>query len=178
MVWRDYQDRVPSGRENRRPVARDSHLRIKAGPTLVQYSAISASSIARTSAGIPTATPSRYNPNWGFLIAISTSATGGGGGQPYPWVSPTATQPVGHNVILADANHWGSDGLIAVPQHARGEFIKTNIPTSTARRGRRPWPTAPQGGNVGALDGSVVWKSIRQMRTNQASSYVFYYGNW
>jgi hypothetical protein len=35
------------------------------------------------------------------------------------------------------------------------------------------------GGNVGSLDGSVVWKNINQMTPkNQASSYTYYWGNW
>ena len=45
-------------------------------------------------------------------------------------------------------------------------------------RGRTAADLGAEGGNVGALDGSVVWKSIKRMNTNQASSYVFYWGNW
>jgi hypothetical protein len=53
---------------------------------------------------------------------------------------------------------------------------KTAAPSPIIRRTAAD--AGAQGGNVGALDGSVVWKTMKQMRTNQASSYLFYYGNW
>jgi hypothetical protein len=34
------------------------------------------------------------------------------------------------------------------------------------------------GGNVGLLDGSVAWKTMKQMTQRYASSYVLYYGYW
>jgi hypothetical protein len=43
---------------------------------------------------------------------------------------------------------------------------------------RTPAQMGAQGGNVGLLDGSVTWKTARQMETNQASSYPFYWGYW
>jgi prepilin-type processing-associated H-X9-DG protein len=34
------------------------------------------------------------------------------------------------------------------------------------------------GGNVGFLDGSVIWLNLKKMKVRYASSYVLYYGNW
>src|SRR2546423_511008 len=101
------------------------------------------------------------------------------GGPQYPWYSPLKTTDSKTNVILADANHWGVDGFIAVP-HTRGGGIYQNDSSffyTTA--GRTPASFGAQGGNVGGLDGSVIWKKIQQMAIqNKASSYDYYYGNW
>ena len=178
MYGGDFQDRVPSGREN----AGQWHaIRIsnQGWTNLVQYSGNQRILDCPNFRWNPGATPSRYNPTWGFLIGYQYLGDAvAAGGQPYPWISPTRLSQSGTNVILADANHWGSDGLIAVP-HTRGGGLYQNQHSYFYGVGAKP-PVVygGQGGNVGALDGSVVWKSMRQMRTNQASSYVFYYGTW
>jgi hypothetical protein len=43
----------------------------------------------------------------------------------YPWLSPTKVSQTGTNTILADANHWGNDGSIAIP-HTKSGSIKQN----------------------------------------------------
>jgi prepilin-type N-terminal cleavage/methylation domain-containing protein len=122
----------------------------------------------------------RYNAQWGFLIGYQYLGDAVvPGAQQYPWYSPLKTTDSKTNVILADANHWGSDGLIAVP-HAKGGALYQNSSSyfwTTA--GKTPAQLGALGGNVGALDGSVVWKTMKQMAPrNQASSYVYYWGNW
>ncbi len=174
----DFQDRVPSGREN---AGQWHSIRIsnQGWTNLVQYSGNERILDCPNFRWRPGASPSRYNPNWGFLIGYQYLGDAvAAGAQQYPWFSPTKLSQSGTNVILADANHWGSDGLIAVP-HTRGGGIYQNQHSYFYGSGAKP-PVVygGQGGNVGALDGSVVWKSMRQMRTNQASSYVFYSGNW
>ena len=122
----------------------------------------------------------RYNPSYGFLIGYQYlgDALVPPTYQQYPWISPTKVSQTGTNTILADANHWGIDGLKAAP-HTKSGSIKQNGSSYTKTLpGYSAADVGAQGGNVGALDGSVVWKSMKQMRTNQASSYVYYYGNW
>jgi prepilin-type N-terminal cleavage/methylation domain-containing protein len=41
-----------------------------------------------------------------------------------------------------------------------------------------PAQLGADGGNVGHLDGSVVWVPIHQMKQRYASSYILYYANW
>ncbi len=174
----DYQDRVPSGREN---AGQWHSVRIsnQGWTNLVQYSGNQRILDCPNFRWNPNASPLRYNPTWGFLIgyqylgdAVPT------GGQEYRWLSPTKVSQTGTNTILADANHWGNDGFISVP-HTRGGGLHQNqhsyFYNSTVKT---PVVMGAQGGNVGLLDGSVTWKSVRQMATNQASSYVFYWGYW
>ena len=177
MYGMDNNDRVPPGREN-----------------LDQWHAIRVSNITWTNLvrysgnehildcpnfRFNPAVLGRYNPTWGFLIGYQYLGDAVPPGQrDYPWHSPTRVSEARTNTIIADANHWGADGLKAAP-HTRGGSIQQNGSSYTRTL---PGVTAAQvggqGGNVGALDGSVVWKSMKQMTTNQASSYVYYYGNW
>lgn len=127
----------------------------------------------------------RYNPAYGFIIGYQYLGDATAPGLPrdvYGWFSPSRLTDSGTNVILADANHWAqtADNLKAAPHTARGSLRQgasswtKNIPPVGA-------PVAAVGavgGNVGTLDGAVNWKSMKQMRTNRASSYVYYYGNW
>ena len=62
-------------------------------------------------------------------------------------------------MILADANHWGDHGLIAVPHGKNGPIYVNNSSYFWTKAGTRPADLGAVGGNVGALDGSVVWKT-------------------
>jgi len=179
MYGGDFRDRVPSGREN---AGQWHSIRISniGWTNLVQYSGNQRILDCPNFRWNPTATPGRYNPSWGFLIGYQYLGDAVPAGSPqYRWISPLKLSQTGTtNTILADANHWGNDGLIAVP-HTRGGGIYQNQHSyfyGPAGKTAAAWGS--QGGNVGALDGSVVWKSVRQMATNQASSYVFYWGLW
>ncbi len=125
----------------------------------------------------------RYNPSYGMLIGYQYLGDAAPPGTQYPWFTPTKTSQTGTNTILADANHWnaGSDNLKIAPHtksgsiHQGASSFTKNIPPTGA-----PVSTVgAQGGNVGALDGSVIWKTMRQMGTNQAfSTPGIYFGNW
>ncbi len=178
MYGGDFQDKVPSGREN----AGQWHaIRISnmGWTNLVQYSGNQRILDCPNFKWNPTASPARYNPSWGFLIGYQYLGDAVPPGNPqYRWISPTKLSQLGTNTIIADANHWGSDGLISVP-HTRGGGISQNLHSYFyGPPGKNAASWGAQGGNVGSLDGSVVWKSLRQMATNQASSYVFYSGLW
>jgi hypothetical protein len=41
-----------------------------------------------------------------------------------------------------------------------------------------PTQLGSEGGNVGHLDGSVIWVPIHQMKQHYASSYIGYYADW
>ncbi len=125
----------------------------------------------------------RYNPSYGLLIGYQYLGDAAPPGSQYPWISPTKVSQSGTNTILADANHWntGTDNLKVAP-HTKGGSIRQNNSSFTKNFppvGASVATVGAQGGNVGSLDGSVVWKSMRQMQTNQAfSSPGIYLGNW
>ncbi|HEY9171259.1 MAG TPA: type II secretion system protein [Verrucomicrobiae bacterium] len=130
----------------------------------------------------------RYSASYGFLIGYqylgdaypASILTSPNIDAYYKWISPRRTSQTSTNLlaILADSNHWGNDGARAAP-HTRGGSIQVEG-SSWARTyaGVTAKDAGAMGGNVGYLDSSVQWKKISQMATNQASSYVYYWGNW
>ncbi len=180
MYGHDFQDKVPSAREN----ADQWHaIRISSQTwtNLVRYSG-NERILDCPNVRFNTNVLRRYNPDWGFLIGyqyLGDAAVPPNYRQEYPtWYTARKLTESSTNRLLADANHWGSDGLIGIP-HTKGGPIEQNGSFyfwTTA--GRNPKSFGAEGGNVGYLDGSVAWKNMKQMKTNQASSYVYYWGNW
>jgi prepilin-type N-terminal cleavage/methylation domain-containing protein len=178
MYGMEFQDRVPTGREN----ADQWHaIRVSSQTwtNLVRYSG-NEQILDCPNFRFNTSYLGRYNPQYGFLIgyqylgdaAVPPSFT------QYPWRSPTRVSQSGNLTILADANHWGNDGLKSAPHTKSGSIQQSGSSYTRTLPGVTPAQVGAQGGNVGALDGSVRWKTMKQMGTNQASSYVYYWGNW
>lgn len=126
-----------------------------------------------------------YDPAYGYLIGFSylgnlSQQTNGWVNPAYRWTFATKTTDSGTNVLVADANM--SSGLVIVSHTKSGSLLDpvshSSIYTAFPLVNYRPINLGGQGGNVGHLDGSVIWKPINQMRTNYASSYVAYYGYW
>jgi prepilin-type N-terminal cleavage/methylation domain-containing protein len=174
----DFQDRVPTARENQN----QWHA--------VRVSSVSWTNLVRYSGNekildcpnfqFNTNALNRYSAQYGYLIGYLYlgDAVVPPNYVQYPWISPTRVGQTGTNVIITDANTWGQDGFLAVPHTKSGSLLQNGSSFFYATPVTTPLMAGAVGGNVGALDGSVVWKSIKQMATNQASSYVFYYGNW
>lgn len=123
----------------------------------------------------------RFNASWGFLIGYQYLGDAVPPNRPpYKWLSPTRTSQTSSNLItiIADANHWGDDGFKAAPHTRNGSALQNNSSFTRDLKGKTARDIGAEGGNVGTMDGSVAWKPISKMVTNQASSYVFYWGNW
>lgn len=178
MYANDNRERVPLGADNQNAwhAIRISNIGYS---NLVQYSG---NEKILDCPNINFGTQTRYSATYGYLIGYqylgaAVDSTWSPGAADY-WVSPRKVTQGGTNVILADANHWGVDGFTIVPHAKTGPLLQNG--SSFMRLGT---PTPPKtigarGGDVGYLDGSVIWKNIAQMRTNRASSYVYYSGNW
>src|SRR4051794_15264996 len=174
----DFQDKVPTARENQN----QWHA--------VRISSVTWSNLVQYSGNIRildcpnflfnTNYLGRYSPTYGFLIGYQYLGDAAIPPQyiQYPWLSPMKLSQSGTNNILVDANHWGNDGFLAAPHTSHGTIQLNGSSFTYGTPGQTPASVGAQGGNVGALDGSAVWKKIRQTATNQASSYVFYWGNW
>ncbi len=123
----------------------------------------------------------RYSSTWGYLIGYQYlgDALIPPSYRQYPWISPTRVAQIGTNVILADANHWGEDGAKVAVHTKNGSVLENGSSWTRSLRGTTPADLGAEGGNVASLDSSVVWKKLSMMaKKNQASSYVFYWGNW
>jgi len=177
MYGMDNNDRVPTGRENQNSW---HAIRVSSATwtNLVQYSGneriLDCPNFLFNANFL-----GRYNPQYGFLIGYQYlgDAVPPGIAQ-YPWISPTRVSQSGTNTILADANHWGTDGLKSAPHTKSGSIKENGSSLTRSLPGRTAAEVGAEGGNVGSLDGSVVWKRMKQMGNNQASSYSYYYGNW
>lgn len=183
MYGNDNKEKVPAGRDNQNPP--QSHLiRIndRAWTNLVQYAGGNQRILDCPSA-IYNGSPVRYYAGYGFLIGYlymgDVNTSGWSATDKLAWHSPQKTTETGTNVILACPNTWdNSDTLRCTPHTARGAPSYNGGTITYFPSIRTPIQEGAQGGNVGFLDGSVVWRNVKDMKTNYASSYVFYYGLW
>jgi prepilin-type N-terminal cleavage/methylation domain-containing protein len=191
MYGMDYQDYVPDGRDNQKPPQWHA----------IRVNYITYSNLVQYSGNVrvwdcPNFTYggwNRFADMYGFLIGYcylgrafdTAAASTWPPANPSTWHSPIKTSESGTNFIVADANTWG-DNLNAVPHAKTGPINRTcpnspNIPATlvnNAGPGDTPATAGAVGGNVGLLDGSVTWKTMRQMTKRFASSYILYYGYW
>jgi prepilin-type N-terminal cleavage/methylation domain-containing protein len=190
MYGMDFQDYVPDGRDNNVPPQWHA-IRINSTTytNMIRYTGnLKIMDCPNFTYGeFP-----RYANEWGFLIgyAYLGNALGAANLTTWPvtspnfWYSPRKTFESPTNFIIADANTWGG-GLVMAPHGKAGPCNRTSpaSPTIPATLINNATTETPQsiggvGGNVGLLDGSVSWKSMRQMKQRYASSYIYYYGNW
>jgi prepilin-type N-terminal cleavage/methylation domain-containing protein len=126
---------------------------------------------------------SLFNAQYGYLIGYAylgnAVTTGWPVASPLSWHSPLKTSEDGTNVVLADANRWGG-GELSAPHGANGSVLRTvnGVPSTfipNAGASETPTTAGGVGGNVGFLDGSVIWRSMSIMRQRYGSSYELYF---
>lgn len=175
MYGNDFQQRVPSGLDNNGEwhslrINRDTYT------NLISYTGnFNIMDCPNYTFG----TQSRYSGSYGYLVGYNylcnAKTPAALPTNPLTWISAKKLTDSPTNAICADANHWG-DVLTMAPHCKTGPF-RVDGATFT-RAGVNPVRVGAVGGNVALLDGSAQWRSLRQMKTNYASSYVLYYGLW
>lgn len=181
MYGNDYQQKVPSGLDNNREwhsirINRDTYT------NLVSYTG---NFKIMDCPNFTFGSQSRYSGAYGFLVGYNYLGDAlipfvpPNVNAPYNWGVPRKLTDSPTNAICADANHWG-DVLTMAPHCKSGPFqVPTDAgPATFTRANSHPVRVGAIGGNVGLLDGSVQWRTLRQMKTNYASSYQLYYGLW
>jgi len=179
MYGMDFQERVPQGRDSQgiSHAIRISHLSFT---NLVRYSG---NSNILDCPNVLFGGQPRLHSTYGYLIGNcylgDFNSTGWPKTDPRYWVSPRRTTDSGTNVILADANIWDGQPLILAP-HGKSSSILENGSSYVRNRGQGSSQTiGGVGGNVGYLDGSVIWKRMDRMKTNFASTSTTYsWGAW
>jgi len=180
----DFQDKVPSGRDNN---GEWHALRISSNSytNLVQYTGnFKIMDCPNFSYG----TFNRYSGEWGYLVGYNYLCDANMSQwvqyAPEYWHSAQKTSESGTNYVLADANHWGG-GLLSAPHCKTGPYRRissySSVPATfifTTASSETPQSIGAVGGNVGLLDSSVSWLSIKKMKKRYASSYILYYGMW
>ena len=183
MYANENRDRLPPGHDSHTPpdwhAIRVNHL------TFTNLVRFSGNQKILDCPNIRFGTQSRSNTTDGYLIGYNYLAIGDGvltnwGTAAFRWHPPKRNTESGTNYILADANHWTpvSDRLKIVPHAKNGPVLVNNSSFIRTATPVTPKDLGAAGGNVGFLDGSVAWRTMKQMKTNYASSYDTYYGNW
>ncbi len=100
-------------------------------------------------------------------------------GPDYFVYSKRLTDP-GTNQIMADANYWAKDvsKLKVAPHTISGSAMAAGTSFTVGLPGDKSSDIGAVGGNIGYLNGSVVWKNIGSMSTYHASSEPAYFGAW
>lgn len=182
MYSDDNQQRVPSGAPNRPKPADDDHLPVISNNTsnaIVQY----------------TATPQMLHcPSFGdwfikeqanrpfeereYGHVIGYNYHGGHTNTPWrpiiaggdTWISPQRTTENPTLVLLSDMNDWSPLYGQTFAPHGKGGTIRQGIDNSNpGATGASSAAIGATGGNLGFLDGSVIWKKIGLMKIYRGS---------
>lgn len=181
MYGMENREKVPAGRDN----AGNSHcIRIcnSSWSNLVQYSGGN-QRILDCPNVVFGSSPKRYDANYGFLIGMfylgDVNTTAWSPKNAWYWHSAQKVTESGTNVMLACPNTWDyQDTLRCTPHTSRGARQYNGGSLTFFDTKSTPVQEGAQGGDVGFLDGSVLWRPVKQMKTNYASSYVLYFGIW
>jgi prepilin-type N-terminal cleavage/methylation domain-containing protein len=191
MYANDWQDLVPDGRDNQNPPQWHAiRINYVTYTNLVQYTGnVKIMDCPNFTYG----NLSRFSPTYGYLVgyAYLGNALGTANLTKWPvnapeyWYSPRKITESPTNFIIADANTWGV-GSSSAPHGKTGPCNRTSpaSPSTPATYvtgfsvDTPPQAIGAVGGNVGLLDSSVSWKTMRQMGRRFGSSYSGYYGNW
>ena len=122
--------------------------------------------------------------NWrihdAYGVAIGYHYLGGHTGTPWEappgttnrWISPAKTTDSPTLPLVADLNvYCYSFQRILAPHTPRGPIVREEnyFDANAEAYNQTPQSIGAQGGNVALLDGSVTWKSIKQMTAYRAS---------
>ena len=139
-----------------------------------------------------------YDPSVGYTIGYSYLAV-----EPLPqtpkgpdegWTGPLKADETGK--VIADANYWSTISslpMTVAPHTAGGSIVATPLVSGAAISSLQPASVSPApgatstamgaaGGNIGSLDGSVIWQPIRLLKQYPASIELDgssgAFGNW
>jgi prepilin-type N-terminal cleavage/methylation domain-containing protein len=176
MYGTDFSDYVPSGRDN---LGGWHALRISSN-SLATLASYTGNFKILDCQNFNFGTKGRNSERYGYLLGYNylgnADQTGWNKNATNYWYSPRKLSESGTNFILADANHWGG-GIVMAPHGKTGPCNRGGV-TWIEPSDDTAIKIGAAGGNVGRMDGSVQWRSVKQMMTRQASSYVLYWGLW
>jgi prepilin-type N-terminal cleavage/methylation domain-containing protein len=130
----------------------------------------------------------QHIPNIGYVIGYSYleySIAQSSKGPDYT-VLPSKWPTASTNELLADANYFTSPSANApfpaqmkvAPHTTMGAAISQGSSFTVGLPGVSSASLGAVGGNIGFVDGSVLWRNLPQMQTNPASSSLDAYGIW
>ena len=193
MYADDNDQWLPSGQsDQRRNATLDDAIPILCGQVRTQmllYAGNNYKTLGCPSLGPPfNSEAGWFDQGYGFVIGYNY--LGGHTNTPWDplvgndvWLSPMKLDgnPMSTNIVnptaalLTDMNDWSTGEDQAVAPHCRGGPAKfLNDGETGPANGRTSVDIGAAGGHVGALDGSVAWKSIRSMKIYRGSQNLSY----
>ena len=175
MYGNEFQQKLPSGRDNNGEwhsirINRDTYT------NLISYTG---NFKIMDCPNFTFGTQTRYSGTYGYLIGYNylcdAKLPSYNLADSRSWRVSTRLTDSPTNSIVADANHWG--GTLTMAPHTKSGPYQVNGATFT-RANLTAVRAGAVGGNVLYLDGSARWSTLKQMKTNYASSYVLYFGLW
>jgi prepilin-type N-terminal cleavage/methylation domain-containing protein len=95
------------------------------------------------------------------------------------WISPQRLTDDPQLVLVSDMNDWSpAEGNTFAPHGKNGPIMEGTDASNPNAAGAAPDAIGAVGGNIGLLDGSISWKSIKQMRTYRGSQMWANDGCW
>jgi prepilin-type N-terminal cleavage/methylation domain-containing protein len=117
-----------------------------------------------------------YNyEDYGFVIGFNYLAghktlRDTGASARYGWESPLNINESSSLVLMADLNVWTpTGGQTVAPHGSTGPIRDSEDATNQSGQGRTSKQVGAIGGNVGYLDGAVIWRPIDKMKEYQLS---------
>ena len=85
------------------------------------------------------------------------------------WISPKKLSERGSLALMTDLNVWSPGYQSVAPHAANGAIVHNGDASNPDATGATSKELGGAGGNVGFLDGSVIWKKIKLMNVYQLS---------
>ncbi len=112
----------------------------------------------------------------GYGYVIGYNYHGGHANTPWPaasgssarWISPQRLTDQSRRVLISDMNDWGV-GRCFAPRGKNGPIMTGEDASNEDPGSRSSAGIGAAGGNLGLLDGSVSWKTVKQMQAHRGS---------
>ena len=174
----DNNEKLPSGLSEN-PNVQDEHIPVISRSTkdaLVQYGG-SFKILDCPSLGAPfNRRDGWYFSSYGFVLGYNY--LGGHTNTPWPvsdrnfsaWVSPQTLNDNNSLVLVTDMNDWSPGyGKTFAPHGKGGPILRDRDAGNTAAQGASSQTIGAVGGNIGQLDGSIIWKPMSKMKRYKGS---------
>lgn len=114
--------------------------------------------------------------DYGYVLGYNY--LGGHQGTPWPmlgpataeWRSPQRSFDAPSTPLLTELNAWSMDEMMTFAPHgARGAILESGHAGNVSAEGATSAAIGAVGGHVGALDGSIAWKHMKDMQVYRGS---------
>jgi prepilin-type N-terminal cleavage/methylation domain-containing protein len=110
-----------------------------------------------------------YNPGYGYVIGYHYLGGFNQWGSYTNWISPQRITDPSDLPLVLDVNQWAPNFNWSRYAHGRFGPRLFGNPFNNDNRSVTPNEAGLRGGNLGTLDGAVIWKTVQKMQEYRAS---------